>query len=141
MKLKIEKKGHTVVWNVNADCRRAIKPIAAEFGMTLEEFLKRYSAQSLPAQITPRHSKEEYKFKKGTGVKFACDDPALMSRIQRAAAFGERSLPEFIMQAIMGAVECDEDDMIMNPKTGEPFADDGCVDQFCCFEFREAKAA
>jgi hypothetical protein len=141
MKLTIEKKDHTVVWNVNEACRRVVTPIAATFGMTLEEFLKSYSAQSLPAQITPRHSKEEYKFKKGTGVKFECDDPALMSRIQRAAAFGGSSLPEFIMEVIMGAVECDEDDMIINPKTGEPFAEDGTDDQFRYFEFREAKAA
>ena len=137
-KLKIEKKGFTVVWNLNAQCRRVVEPIAAEFGMTLEQFLKRHSANSLPAQITPQ---DEYKFKKRTSAQFACDDQGLMSRIQRAATFRETSLSEYIMEAIVSFVNCDEEEMIISPKTGEPFVEDEVIHQFRCFESREEKAA
>src|SRR5689334_3535422 len=106
--------------------------------MTLERFLKRHSANSLPAQITRQ---EGYKLRKGASVQFACDDEAAMSRIQRAAIFRETSRSEYIMEAIMSLENCDEESMIISPKTGEPFVEDEVVNQFRCFESHEEKAA
>lgn len=122
MQLKVERKYVTVVWNVNAECRRVVGPMAKEFGMSVEEFLTRQSKCTLPAQTQKRE--RGYRFKKGTKTTFVCEDPEIMRRIERAAFAEEESVLAFVMGAIMSHVECLEEDMIVSPKTGQPVCDE-----------------
>ena len=55
-------------------------------------------------------------------VSFACSDPALTARIERAAvAFGQTFL-EYVADAVAAAVEGDEDNLLILRRTGEPMA-------------------
>jgi hypothetical protein len=141
MKLKVEKKNAIVVWNVNAKCRHVVKPIADEFGMSVEQFLQRYTEGRLPAQIPQRGTVDEFEYDARTTWEFKCSDPDLVKRIERTAAFRQVSLPAMIADAIMGYVECFEDDMIISPKTGAAFADDRVLELFKSYQlYREQSA-
>ena len=51
MKLRVPLKTCVHTWKVNAKCRRIAKPIAAEFGLSVEQFLARWSHNRLPIAI------------------------------------------------------------------------------------------
>jgi hypothetical protein len=41
--LVVETKNGQVEWNLNSECRKVLIPIADEFGLSMLQFLKRYS--------------------------------------------------------------------------------------------------
>lgn len=90
MKLRVPLKTCVHTWKVNAKCRRIAKPIAAEFGMSVEQFLERWSHNRLPGQLQRPSPDVEPGVEPPAGFKIRCTDSELRAKIQRAAgACGE----------------------------------------------------
>jgi hypothetical protein len=101
----MEVKRGAAMWDISPDCIRVVKPIADQFGMSVEQFLDGYSGRSLPGQLTPQEAKSLAKslHRFVLGFRFECDDPE-MTRIRRAARFLNQSFPQYVMDAVIGAV-------------------------------------
>jgi hypothetical protein len=118
MKLRIKLEHTQHVWNVNAECRRVVSPIAAEFGMTAEQFLARFSQNRLPAQLPTPFFYGELGAEPTPGFRLRCADPKKRAQIQRAAEFSGQSFDAFVFESVMCAVRAEEEGMILSPKTG-----------------------
>lgn len=132
MRFEAEGRSRTRIWNLNAELRRILEPIAAEFGWTVEDFLTRYSNGGLPGQLPHRSFDDEELVPpppEFTAEPFA-SDPEIWRRIQRAAEFYEQSAAELIWGAVWGDVRCREDDMIVSPRDGRLIGDDLEIGKF-----------
>jgi hypothetical protein len=125
----VETKNGQVEWNLDSECRRIVIRIAREFGMSAEQFLELYSRHRLPAQLVPRDRLSEEKAPAGFAVRL-CDDRLIQKRIRRAARFAGFNVKDFVWRALAGCVNCCEDDMILNPKNGQPVANDVQLESF-----------
>jgi hypothetical protein len=122
-------KNGQVEWNLDSECRKAVIPIAHEFGMSGEQFLELYSRHHLPAQLV--HSDRLYEEKAPAGFSITlCEEPSIRKRIRRAAQFAGLSVKDFVWRAVASSVNCCEDDMILSPKTGRPLAGDVELESF-----------
>ena len=142
---RVELRNGYVIWDVNENCKKAVKPVADQFGISVEEFLKRKTLGRLPGQITCR--RKAHDAPRGFGVT-PCNDRQLWTRIERAAAFGARyrGVPSkdktqaFVWDSIMGWVDACEDDMILHPLTGRPIGDELEIERFrVAFELRPVR--
>lgn len=114
-------------WKLTAKCKREIGPIAEEFGLELKKFLYLYSQNSLPGQL-PRHNDiDEWHTPPGFSVS-PCTDQTTWERVERAARHDKISVKAFVWMAIANSVNCSEENMIMNPTTGE------CLSTLCMIE-------
>ena len=125
----VETKNGHVEWNLDSECRKIVIRIAREFGMSAEQFLELYSRHRLPAQLVPRDRLCEEKAPAGFAVKL-CQDRLVQKRIRRAARFTGYSVRDFVWRALAGSVNCCEDDMILNPRNGQPVANDVELESF-----------
>jgi hypothetical protein len=125
----VETKNGQVEWNLGSEGRKVVIPIAAEFGMSAEQFLELYSRHRLPAQLVRGDRFCEERAPAGFGVTL-CGEPSIHKRICRAARFAGVSVKDFVWRAVAGAVNCCEDDMILSPKTGRPLAGDFELESF-----------
>ena len=116
-------------WNFDSECRKAVTPIADEFGMSAERFLELYSRRGLPAQLVRGGGLDEEKAPYGFSVTL-CEEPSIRKRIRRAARFAGLSVKDFVWRALAGSVNCCEDDMILSPKTGRALAHDIELENF-----------
>lgn len=124
MKLRVKLVNGYQDWNLNDECRRTVRPIAKAFGVSMEEFLRLYSRNELPNQQNGDRALEKCRVPRGFLVNLG-NNSRLSARLERAAKFGERSINQFVWGAIAGSIDCHEEDMIFDPKTGEPIGD-GC---------------
>jgi hypothetical protein len=127
--LVVETRNGQVEWNLNSECRKVLIPIADEFGLSMLQFLKRYSHRRLPAQSVRRSRLFEESAPAGFGVKL-CQEPSIQQRIRRAARFAGFSVKDFVWRALASSVNCCEEDMILSPKTGQPLASDVELESF-----------
>ena len=145
MKLKVKKpSGATVTWNINARCRKKLEPVVAEFGLSVEHFLKRFSLGRLPRQLSRPISASRIKLPRGTKVKFECSDKDVAARIERAAAFDGIGVEEFLYHTILDTIGCIEEEMIISPTTGQPIPGVTRGDlsyEFCRHDVCERRAA
>ena len=125
----VETKNGQVEWNLDSECRKVVIPIADKFGMSAEQFLELYSRRHLPAQSIRGDRLCEEKAPIGFDVTL-CEEPSIRKRIRRAARFAGFSVKDFVWRALAGCVNCCEDDMILNPKTGRPVANDVELESF-----------
>ena len=116
-------------WNLDSECRKAVTPIADEFGMSAERFLELYSRHRLPGQLVRGIGLDEQRTPVGFSVTL-CEEPSIQKRIRRAARFAGLSVKDFVWRAVAGSVNCCEDDMILSPKTGRPIAHDVELEKF-----------
>ena len=119
----VETNNGQIEWNLNSECRKVVIPIADQFGISAEQFLELYSRHRLPAQCVRGDRLYEQRAPAGFGVTL-CEEPSIRKRIRRAARFAGFSVKDFVWRALASAVNCCEDDMILNPKTGRPLAND-----------------
>jgi hypothetical protein len=105
-----------VEWNLDP----ALTPIAAEFGMSVERFLELYTQRRLPGQLPNRKFNEDqdHDIDLGLGLD-ALKNPSAGNRIERAAKMADISVSEFLTDAIMDRVRCEEEEMVLSPRTGE----------------------
>ena len=125
----VETKNGQVQWNLHSECRKAVIPIADEFGMSSLQFLELYSRHCLPAQLVRGDRLQEQRAPAGFGVTLP-EEPSIQKRIRRAARFAGFSVKDFVWRALAGCVNCCEDDMILNPKNGRPVANDAELESF-----------
>ena len=125
----VEKSNGQVEWNLDPECRNVVIRIAREFGMSAEQFLEIYSRHRLPAQLVPSDRLDEEKRPAGFDVTL-CEDRLIRKRIHRAARFAGFSVKDFVWRALAACVNCCEDDMILNPKNGQPVANDIELESF-----------
>jgi hypothetical protein len=125
----VETKNGQVAWNLDSECRKALIPIADEFGLSVLQFLKNYSHHRLPAQLVRRDRLYEGSAPAGFAVTL-CEEPSIRQRIHRAARFAGFSVKDFVWRALASSVNCCEDDMILSPKTGQPLASDVELESF-----------
>ena len=124
MKLTVHFPTCVHIWKVNAKCRRIAEPIAAEFGMTVEQFLTRWSQNRLPGQLERPSPDVESGVEPPAEFKIRCTDSKLRAKIQRAAGACGETFESFIFYAVMDSVRCSEDDMILSPTTGRVIGDE-----------------
>ena len=130
--------GHDV-WTLSPDCIKAVRPIAREFSMSVEEFLTRYTTNRQDFIVMPEH-------------KNTWDDPGaaphgfeapsirnheLRKRIERTAEFFGKSVVDLVWEAIAREVVMAESMMILSPKTGRPIGDSGEFDNYRTHMHRE----
>ncbi len=136
-KFEVQGKNFSRTWNLNREFRALLAPMAKEFGLTVEAFLTQWTLHKLPGQLPRRDITRDFSaprsFKADT---FQCA-PATWKRLVRAAEFSEESLEDYIWRAVMGSVECVEDDMVFSPKTGRPIGDEM---EFSKYELRSVRA-
>lgn len=113
---RVEQANGYAVWNLNAEFRKILKPIADEFGVSIEEFLRLYSRGELPNQPENEPHLEHVPIPAGFAFEPG-DDSDITARILRAAEFSGRTVAELVWDAVSGFVACCEDDMIFSPKT------------------------
>ena len=116
-------------WNLDSACRKVVTPIADQFGMSVERFLELYSRRRLPAPLNHGIRLDEERAPAGFSVTL-CDEPSIQKRIRRAARFAGFSVTDFAWRALASSVNSCEDDMILSPKTGRPFANDVELENF-----------
>ena len=116
-------------WTFDSECRKAVTPIADEFGMSAEQFLELYSHHRLPAQLVRGSGLDEERAPAGFSVTL-CEEPSIRKRIRRAAQFAGFSVKDFVWRAVAGSVNCCEDDMIVSPRTGRPLAHEVELENF-----------
>jgi hypothetical protein len=119
----VETKNGQVEWNLDSECRKVVIPIADEFGMSVLQFLELYSHHRLPAQSVRGDRLYEQRAPADFGLTLP-EGPSIGKRIRQAARFAGFSVKDFVWRALAGSVNCCEDDMILSPKTGRPFAND-----------------
>jgi hypothetical protein len=125
-----------VEWNLNSECREAVAPIAAQFGMPIERFLQLYTLRKLPGQLPRRDFSQEQDHHVDHGFDFeSLKKSTAWKRIERAAKHaagrqGGESVTEFLSEAIMDLVRCYEEEMILSPRTGEVIGDAGELAKF-----------
>ena len=120
-----------VKWNLNSECREAVAPIAAQFGMPIERFLQLYTLRKLPGQLPRRDFSQEQDRHVDHGFDFeSLKKSGAWKRIERAANFLGESVTEFLSEAIMDSVRCSEEEMVLSPRTGEVIGDAGDLDKF-----------
>lgn len=121
------------VWNLNDKFRKLLEPMAAEFGWTAEDFLRRYSRNELPAQaptavIGSEDDCTSPQTPKGfTAAAFRSSDKEFWDRIKRAATMAEKAPAVFIWDTVVSAVSTYEEDMVLAPD-GRIIGDRGELD-------------
>jgi len=125
----VQTKNGQAEWNLDSECRKAVTPIADEFGMSAERFLELYSRHRLPGQLVRGIGFDEERAPAGFSVTL-CEEPSIRKRIHRAARFAGFSVKDFVWRAVAGSVNCCEDEMILSPKTGRPIAHDVELEKF-----------
>ena len=124
MSILTVKKDHSwVKWEINEECRKTVEPIAREFGMSIERFLKLFTLDKLPAQLPSRDFSEDQDEDVDLNLNFvALSCSKAWPRIWRAAKVEGLSVEEFLTEAIMDNVRGAEEDMVLSPRTGELIA-------------------
>jgi hypothetical protein len=151
MKLRVELVNGFEVWDLNAKCRRIVRPIAKAFGISIEEFLRRLSRNELPGQPKQERLLAGSRMPVGFAVNVG-EDAGVRARLERAAKFDRtRTVDQMIWAAIAGDADCAEEIMIFKPEPAnrlaameieyepgeadvirEAAADMGCtVEEFC----------
>ncbi|HEU0210456.1 MAG TPA: hypothetical protein VFQ78_15950 [Candidatus Udaeobacter sp.] len=97
--------------------------------MSAEQFLELYSRHGLPAQLVRGDRLCGEKAPAGFGVTL-CEKRSTRKRIRRAAQFAGLSVKDFVWRALAAAVNCCEEDMILNPKNGRPVANNVELESF-----------
>lgn len=126
--------GH-IVWNLNDKLRKILRPIAAEFDLTVKGFLTQYSRSSLPGQLL---RPEEPPMMQGFKAESLCFDKETWARLERAAILGEKDINKFVWGAIASFITCYEEDMILSPRTGRPIGDEAELEEFQIERVRRA---
>ena len=126
MKLRVQLKVGYQDWNVNAECRRVVKPIAKIFGVSVEEFLRLYSRYELPNQPkrNVRSASLRRQPRRPAAFRLTLGSRVLEKRLTRAAKFSRLAPDTFVWNAVLSQIECCEEDMICHPTSGEPIGDD-----------------
>src|SRR4029077_11303077 len=105
-----------VEWNLDP----ALTPIAAEFAMSVERFLELHTQGRLPGQLPNRRFNEDQDRDIDLGLGLdALKNSSAGKRIERAAKMAGLSVSEFLTDAIMDRVRCEEQEMVLSPRTGE----------------------
>jgi hypothetical protein len=109
-----------------------IEPIANEFEMSVDRFLRVYKLNRLPGQLPDRNFSEDQDQDGGVdlGLELAGmrKSPA-WKRIKRAADSSGQTVKEFVTESIMDHVRCEEETMILSPRTGKPICDRWALDE------------
>ena len=122
--LIVHTKRCAVTYKLDARARRKLKPIADEFDLSIDEFVTHYACDKLPGQPTKKlewSADDELAGRLADAIFKA--NPSAFARIQNASLLIKDSPADFIWKAIGSFVECDEEDMLLSPKTGRPIAD------------------
>ncbi|HEY2711086.1 MAG TPA: hypothetical protein VGI60_01120 [Chthoniobacterales bacterium] len=119
MRFEVQVKNRVIVWNLNHEFREMLKPMAASFGWSVEDFLRRYSRNELPAQVpwhTDDDDDDQPKTPKGfTAAAFMSSDREMWERIKRAAVLDNKAPADYIWDCIVAAVCSDEESMVLAP--------------------------
>lgn len=118
------------VWNMNSKCAAAARPIAKKLGLSLEEFLTRFSTATLPGRLTNEPSLDRENAPPAGFQVTECADKTLWKRITRAAALEEISVDLFIWRSIASTVECIEEGLLTDPRNGTPIGDESDLWEF-----------
>jgi hypothetical protein len=132
MRFEVEVEGRCYIWNLNAEFRELLEPIAAEFRWTVEDFLTRYSQGTLPGQIPKSffdREEDELPEPQELTVEFT-SDPEVWERIRCAAKVCGETPRDFIWKTVWGSVRSAEDDMIISPGSGEIIGDELDIREF-----------
>jgi hypothetical protein len=124
----VEDKHGRTEWNLNSKALKVIKPLAKEFGMSVEKFLYLHTLQRLPGQL-PRGAAMSRLMTDLAPAGFAVtlpDDPEIQKRIRRAAKFDGRTVKDYVWNCLSTSVDCLEDELLLSPRTGRPIAE--CID-------------
>ena len=133
--LSVEGEYFRAKWAINDESRQVLQPIANEFGLSIESFLKAYTFRKLPGQLPNTEFAEE----QDATIDLGLDLKSLRrsdawKRISRAARFTEaESVKQFLTDAVMDLVRVCEENMVMSPRTGKPIAHEAAVDRFRIF--------
>lgn len=132
MRFEVEVEGRCYIWNLNAEFRELLEPIAAEFRWTVEDFLTRYSQGTLPGQIPKSFFDREedgLPEPEELTVEFT-SDPEVWERIRRAAKVCGETPRDFIWKTVWDSVRSAEDDMIISPGSGQIIGDELDIHEF-----------
>jgi hypothetical protein len=108
---------------------KSIEPIAKEFGMDVDRFLRLYNLNRLPGQLPNRGFSQDQDSEINLDINLdgTKKSPA-WKRIKRAADFSGQTVSEFVTTTIMEAVRAEEEIMILSPRTGKPICDRWLID-------------
>lgn len=127
-------------WKLTPECERQLQPIADQFGMGIKKFLYLYTKGSLPGQLVRHNDIDEQNAPRGFSFSVsACADQTTWDRIKLAARHDRVSIKAFVWQAIASSVNCIEQDMILNPNTGDPIFANCLIEQFMIARERREK--
>jgi hypothetical protein len=120
----VEFENGRIEWKLNSKSLKVIRPLAQEFGLSVEKFLYLHTLGRLPAQLPRGNNLETAIAPAGFEVTLP-KDPEMQKRIRRAARFGgHKSAKDFTWCMMSGWVDTLEEDMILSPKTGQPIGDE-----------------
>ena len=140
MKLVIKFKYVNIIWDINAECCKAVEPIAEQFNMTVPEFLEAKIRGKLPGQRDGRPSWNKVpKMPKGFAVTIG--DPKWQHILEVVARYQKSTPEKEVWRDFVGYVESFLDDTIQHPATGEILCEDDAFDKFCTREEKHLLAA
>jgi hypothetical protein len=104
-------------WRIHQIARKTLSRLSRRFGMSICEFVTRFSTHQLPGQVWERELDSA-----PTPPGFSVDigqNRQIGDRLRRAARADRVSVNQFAWSAIANWIDAAEEPMILDPKSGE----------------------
>ena len=111
--------GRQRVLELDDERMRRVSELAAVFGLAPTKFLRRLAHyNNLPGQMRSPTDRLHGALQ-ASHVAFACMDPVMAKRIERAAVARNQTVDEFVADSLGGDVDMWEECMLLHPVSGE----------------------